>query len=326
MTGVSVIVSNLNGARYLPRLLESLESQRDIEVQTVVVDRRSSDASRDILRGHPNVVVVDEPPETGLVAGYAAGLAEAAHPLLFFCNEDIYLDRDCLAELAARIDTVGRVGAADPWQWTYDGATWIHGGVRFRKALWDFTSPYPFRRQNPIARLTGESRVPFGSAGAVLVDASMYAEIGGWDTTFFLDDEDVDFFLRAWQRDWHCITVPTARVFHAVGASNAQVAGRSRQPVSRRRYVSNRANVSIIAFKYFSPALAPLGLAMWLTTVAKDLLLLRRARVWLDVLALAEIVRRFPDVIRFRRANRRWNAARPGEMFFVASEFADDPV
>jgi len=37
-------------------------------------------------------------------------------------------------------------------------------------------------------------------AGAMMVDRSVYDEIGGWDASFFLDYEDVDFCIRAWQR------------------------------------------------------------------------------------------------------------------------------
>jgi GT2 family glycosyltransferase len=254
---------------------------------------------------------VREPPDSGLVAGYAAGVMHASHPLLFFCNEDLYLGPSCLRDLARSIDLDQRVAAADPWQWTYDGSEWIHGGVRFRRSMWDFNSPLPFRRHNFVAPLPDGARIPFGCAGAVMVHADVYKGIGGWDTSFFLDYEDVDFFLRAWQRGWVCVTVPSARIYHAVGASNDKVVGARPQSVSRRRYVANRSNVTVVALKHFSPRLATIGLAMWLITLLMDLLVLR------------DIRRRVPAILSFRRSNRVWNRAKPAERFFLAPEFAE---
>jgi GT2 family glycosyltransferase len=317
---ISVIVSNLNGARYLPRLLDALAAQRGVETEIIVVDRCSTDSSREILRRHPSVGVMQEPPETGLVAGYCAGARSASHPLLFFCNEDLYLERNCLRELASRIDLPNRIAACDPWQWTYDGESWIHGGIRFRRCVWHIYSPFPFRMFECTVPLLDGSCTAFGSAGAVMVHADAYRQIGGWDTSFFLDYEDIDLFLRAWQHDWRCATVPSAHVFHAVGASNGQVV--AAQPASRRRYVSHRSNVMVIAFKYFSPAVACVGLLNWIAALLVNVLLLRWRAARLDMVVLGAVARRLPGVLAFRRRSRRWNRAMPGERFFLDPQFS----
>jgi GT2 family glycosyltransferase len=313
---VSVVVSNMNGARYLPRLLETLLAQRGVELEIIVVDRNSSDASAEILARH-QVRVIHEPPESGLVAGYAAGAAHARNPLLFFCNEDLYLDQDCLRELASRIDLDRRVAAADPWQWTYDGESCAHRGTLLRRSPWHIYSPFPFRMYEAAVSLPDGTQIAWGCAGATMVHAAVYEELGGWDTSFFLDYEDVDFFLRAWQHDWKCVTVPSGRVFHAVGASNGQTIGRRRQPVSRRRYISHRSNVVVVAFKYFSPAVATLGVLNWAASLLVNVLLLRWRTVWLDLVVVGDLMRRLPAVLAFRRRNRRWNSAMPGERFFL---------
>jgi len=317
---VSVIVSNLNGARYLPRLLDSLEAQEGVEAQVIVVDRHSSDESMRLLEGRPGVRVIAEPPETGLVAGYAAGARQASHPLLFFCNEDLHLDRRCLGELASRIDLSRRIAACDPWQWTYDGERLIHAGIRFRRCLWHIYSPFPFRMFEATVPLHDGCATAFGSAGAVMVHAAAYAQLGGWDTSFFLDYEDIDLFLRAWQQGWRCVTVPSARVFHAVGASNDQVV--AAQPASRRRYVSHRSNVIVIALKYFSPAVAGVGALNWLASLCVNVALGRWGAVRLDMLVVREVARRLPAVLAFRRRSRPWNRAMPGERFFLDPRFS----
>lgn len=72
MHSVSVIISNFNGAKYLPRLFESLSTQRGVELEIIVVDRNSSDTSGSILAAHTEIQVIKHPPETGLVCAVAA--------------------------------------------------------------------------------------------------------------------------------------------------------------------------------------------------------------------------------------------------------------
>ncbi len=319
---ISVIVSNLNGERYLPKLLDSLLAQRDVETEIIVVDRHSTDASAEVLKRYPSVRVMHEPPESGLVAGYAVAVKEALHPLIFFCNEDLYLDENCLYELAKRMDLKSGIVACDPWQWTYDGTTWIRGGICFRRSPWHIYSPFPFRMHEATIPLMDGSPVPFGGAGAMLVHASVYKELGGWDTSFFLDYEDIDFFIRAWQRDWKCVTVPTAHTFHAVGSSNEHIIGARREKVGRRRYIAHRSNAIVVGLKYFSPPFLLLGVLNWMATVAANLLRCKWRNAWLDLLVPGEVARRLPAVVAFRRENRSWNRAKPGERYFLDPQFS----
>ncbi len=249
------------------------------------------------------------------------GAREATHKLLFFCNEDLYLGDQCLRKLASHVDLSKGIAACDPWQWTYDGADWIHGGIRFRPSPWHIYSPFPFRMHEFTVDLAEGSAIPFGCAGAVLLDADVYNELGGWDTSFFLDYEDIDLFLRAWQRSWRCVTVPSALVFHAVGAANDQLIGPRRQPVSQRRYVSHRTNVIVIALKYFSPLLSALGALNWVATFASNVLRRRWQHLRFDLVVVREVARRLPAILEFRRRNRGSNRSMPGERFFLDPRF-----
>lgn len=327
MTGppaVSVIVSNFNGAKYLPRLLDTLRAQRGVTTEIIIVDRNSTDESATILAAHPDVRVVQEPPESGLVTGYDVGVAHAAHDLLFFCNEDMWFDPDCLRLLAARIDLSAGVAAADPWQWTYDGQTLIHAGTRFRPARLELNCPHPLRRYDFTVPLPAGAEVPFGCAGAVLIHRSVYAAAGGWDRGFFLDHEDVDLFIRTWEQGWRCVTVPESKVYHAVNVSNAKTISGGRQRVGRRRYISGRSSLIILGVKHF-PSLAALVPALvWVGLVLKHAVTLRPTLLWWNLLAGREALRRMPAALRHRR--RRRVPGRSGGRFFVAPEFQAAPA
>jgi len=313
---ISVIISNFNGCRFLPRLLESLRAQRGVTLELIVVDRQSRDGSPEYLAAQTDVRVLGEPPESGLVTGYAVGAKVATGELLFFCNEDMWFEPDCLQLLAAGIDLPARIGSTDGWHRTYDDTAWLHLGVRFEARKWAINSPYPRVQTNFERELTAGSPVPYACAGAFLIHRDVYQELGGWDQSFFLDHEDTDLFLRAWQRGWKCITVPGARIHHAVNASNDNILPSLGTKVAFRRYVSQRANMLVIALKYFRwPALA-LAAVQWPVVLLINLLSGRWSHVWGDFCWLSEMVRRWPAAWAFRRANHSWNCRYPGERFF----------
>jgi GT2 family glycosyltransferase len=316
---ISVVVSNFNGAKFLPRLISSLKSQRDVETEIICVDRQSSDNSVAILSSHPEVRVISEPPESGLVSGYAVGIEAAKHELIFCCNEDMWFDPECLRLLASKIDLSRGIFAADPWQWTYDGATWIHGVTRFESVRFNFSCPYPFRAYRFTESINGNPITPFGCAGALLMNRQKYNEIGGWDRSFFLDHEDVDLFIRAWHRNLQCVSVPEAKVYHAVNASNDHTINRGRQRVGRRRYVSGKSSIILMAVKYFPWRYVWLQVLVFLAVFFKRVLLFRWGEARNQLAVISEVLQRWPASFRFRKQSGI--DTRRTKDFFTGSEF-----
>ncbi len=321
---ISVIVSNFNGLPYLPRLLASLRAQRDVVLEILVVDRESRDGSPAYLAGQADVRILSEPPQTGLVAGYQRGADVARGELLFFCNEDMWFAPDCLGRLAAAVDLEDRIGAADGWHWTYDESEWVHGGTRFQPARWAMNSPHPRRGTDFAVPLPTGSDTPFPCAGAFLIHRDVFRELGGWDLSYFLDHEDVDLFLRAWQRRWRCVSVPAAKVYHAISTANAHVLASTGRQVVRRRYVGQRANLVILALKYFRWRGVLTALAQWPAGMAANLVAGRWQRVRDDFKVPADVVRRAPAALAFRTANAPYNLRFPGEGFFCEPRFSRD--
>jgi len=317
---VSVIASNFNGERFLPKLLGTLRAQRCVTLEIIVVDRHSKDASMKILRQQPDITVVQVPPELGLVAGYAAGVLKAAFQNLFFCNEDMWFEPDCLHNLEKYISRERRIGIADPWQWDYEGTKLIHTGTQLLRK-WDPGSVLPTWKFVQSPCIAGGEVSAMACAGAMMIDRSVYQELGGWDTSFFLDFEDADLCIRAWQRGWRCVTVPEARVFHALGMSNANVLPAVRTTVGQRRYVSGSSNCIIVAAKYFRWRSVLLTVLARLDRFLRNSLKFRFKLALLDVQSLWLSVKRFPQALQFRRSNRLWSSNRPGEDFFLDPAF-----
>lgn len=321
MHNITAIISNMNGMKYLPRLLESLRAQIGVTVQIVVVDRLSCDNSLSYLTQQPDVYVVHEPPETGLVSGYDAGARYARHEFLFFCNEDMWFDPDCLLNLVIRIDMPAGIVAADPWQWTYGGESLIHGGTRFVVTKWNALCPFPFCRYYFTENVDAGEVVPFACAGAFLIHQEAYGAVGGWDTSFFLDHEDVDLFIRIWQCGQKCVSVPEARVYHAVGASNNHHIAALNTPVKKRRHISGLANISIIGIKYFTGWTRLYALLYPFLSILKEAIRFRPFMMVLSCLAAFEVFQRYSNANRFRKLWSFHNRLRPGQFFFQSLDF-----
>lgn len=268
---VSVVVSNFNGVGFLPRLLETLRNQAGVRVEIIVVDRHSTDGSRDWLERQRDVKLLFHPAETGLVSGYTLGYRSATYEHIFFCNEDMWLDSQCLRCLEGAIDLGKGQAVADPWQWSYDGAVRIHAVTRFERVPWNWNCPYPFRRYSFRCDGAAKTEIPFPCAGAFLIHRTPFEQVGRLDTRFFLDSEDVDLGLRLWKLGWKSVSVPDAKVYHAVGASNDQVLEQGKSTVCGRRYVSGRANIMMMQLKHLkTPFLPAVGL-WWSLEVLKML-------------------------------------------------------
>ena len=317
---VSVIANNFNGERFLPNLLSSLRAQRGVTLEIIVVDRHSTDKSLEILSQQSDITVVHVPPELGLAAGYAAGVLKAACGNLFFCNEDMWFDPDCLYNLEKLISRERRIGIADPWEWDYHGTKVTHMGTQLVRK-WDSGSVLPTWKFEQSPRIGSGELTAMACAGAMMIDRSVYEEIGGWDASFFLDYEDVDLCIRAWQRGWRCVTVPEARAFHAVGMSNANVLPAVGTTVGRRRYVLGSSNCIIVAAKYFRWRSVLLAVLARIDRFLRNSIKFRFKLACLDLESLWISIRRLPHALQFRRSNRVWSYNRPGEDFFLDPAF-----
>src|SRR3954471_10442870 len=86
---ISVIIPMKNAEAYVRAATESVLAQRDVELETIVVDDGSSDRSADVVRGigDPRVRVVPGP-QKGISAAFNAGLSVAKGEFLARCDAD----------------------------------------------------------------------------------------------------------------------------------------------------------------------------------------------------------------------------------------------
>lgn len=109
---ITVVIPTFNGARYLDSVLTAVESQRlDAEVEVMVVDSGSTDATLDIVAQHPGVRLMTIPNSEFSHGGTRAMAARASRgELIAYLTQDaIPLSGSWLAELSAPFSISDRV-------------------------------------------------------------------------------------------------------------------------------------------------------------------------------------------------------------------------
>ena len=217
---VSAIIVNHNRADLLPICLESILAQSYRRMEITVVDNGSTDESEAVVRRYP-VRWLPTGCNLGMGPAYNCGAQVAQGEYFLFLNEDIRLEHTCVANLVSVLEDDPDIFSADPIQVDWEGNRIVHFRAvlrppeSLREILRGVHIPLPplIRGYLPATEVVD---VPWGCGGSLMVRRTMFKTVGGWDSAFFIDFEDVDLCWRAWLRGWRSVMVPRARVWHKV--------------------------------------------------------------------------------------------------------------
>jgi GT2 family glycosyltransferase len=218
---VSVIIPNWNGAHHLPTCLDSLRAQTYSNVEVLVVDNASRDASLEVLARYPEVRVLALKENRGFTGACNAGLQAGRGELRVLLNNDTEADPAWLAEVVAAFRQHPEVGLVASKMRLFDRRDVFH-------TAGDYVTPDGLAHNRGIwERDTGQFDHPAyvfsACGGSAAYRATMLDAIGLLDEDFFFSFEDVDLAWRAQLAGWRCLFVPTALVYHKLKASGGGV-------------------------------------------------------------------------------------------------------
>jgi GT2 family glycosyltransferase len=228
-TGVSVIIASHNTRTHLQRCLSALGEAH----QLIVVDTASTDGSQRLVRRcFPHVHLIELDLNPGYGGALNEGMARARGTYLLLMNADAWPIADAVETLVQFVEGEPRAGVVGPRLLNPDGT--LQASVRGFPTLWRLATEYLFLRWlAPRSRVLNAfygSRFDHRSqrdaefvVGAVLfVRREVVIDIGGFDPSFFMFNEEVDFCYRARSAGWKVVFWPGAEFVHVGGASTAQ--------------------------------------------------------------------------------------------------------
>jgi GT2 family glycosyltransferase len=213
----SVIVPTLNGAHLLPECLDSLMQQSYVNLEIIVADGASTDATPSLLAtAYPTARLLRLRRNAGFSGNVNAGLRAARGEVLCLLNNDALAEPDWVAvceETLLRTPELGSVASKVLFseRTTINSAGDLFcrdGAARQRGA------------GQPDGEAWNEPGPVFGAmGGAAAYRRAMLADTGLLDEAFFMYLEDVDLAFRAQLLGWGCEYQPLARVYHRGSAT-----------------------------------------------------------------------------------------------------------
>jgi len=254
MRAIEVIIVNFNAGDALVRCVQSVLAQ-DVPVRLVVVDNASSDGSDALVSSRfgqlGNVCLVSRDTNPGFATAVNMAVRELEKPAsagsgkvaggqqpspdegryLLILNPDCELQPGALNALSRALDDDPRAALAGPM--VVDGAGQVMRGTLRRfpdpwRSLLTFTGAWRLGRWVPaFSGVEMSSELPGGTAvaeavsgAAMLVRKAEFLGVGCMDGAYGLHCEDLDLMYRLRQQGYHCLFVPSARVFHQQGVSS----------------------------------------------------------------------------------------------------------
>jgi GT2 family glycosyltransferase len=307
----SAVVVNYNGGDFNFTCIDSL--LRDPHIEVIVVDNASVDGSPDAIarRYGDRVALVRMTENTGFARGCNAGAAIASGPFLLFFNNDAVANPGMADTLRGALEDdpeIGVVGpvvldARDPDVIQYTGPTIDRWGFTYDSTTGARADSLPPQRVRECFYISG---------CALMIRASLFHELGGFDAGMFMFCEDVDLCWRARLAGLRVATIRDASCFHTGGgtAPIGKIGGvyrtsdfriREREKNTLRLMAVNLGTANLLKYvTFYYPfwiAEAVAGLALGRYWVVKAYL----AAFWCAMVQLPDTLRRRRTVQRSRR-------------------------
>ncbi len=298
---VAVVIPSWNSAGLLPRCLDSLADQ-GAELELMVVDNGSSDASLELLRerGVPHVSL---PRNVGFAAAVNLGAARTEAPAVLALNADTALEPGCVGQLAESLAADNGLGGVQPRILQLEDASErdVSTARLYSRGMALSADGRAFEEgageaQDSRSAAAGEI---FGVCGAAcLLRRQLFDALGGYDERYFAFYEDVDLNVRARIAGWRFAYVPEAVVWH-VGNASWSAEAPSPSAWNARLVARNRLATQA---KFVPPQALPRIAAVEAGALARAA---GQRRLWATLSGKLAALRWLPELLRERRRLRR---------------------
>ncbi|MBI5448686.1 MAG: glycosyltransferase family 2 protein [Gammaproteobacteria bacterium] len=187
MLEVSVIIVNFNTGDLIKNCLESVFSQKDINLEVIVVDNASHDQSVEIMRGYQDkVTLIYNQENVGFGRANNQGVRVAKGRYLFLFNPDAVLEgKMALAQMVEYMQSNPRFGLVGTQVIKGKG-----GGYSIPQVL------YPAQKYTSLSFSFLPGEIAWVIGASMMVRRDVFEQVKGFDEDFFLYGEEADLCFR----------------------------------------------------------------------------------------------------------------------------------
>jgi GT2 family glycosyltransferase len=218
---VSIIIVNYNGGEFVLNCVGSVLRSSYPFIEVLIVDNHSTDGSEASIQvnfmDEKRVKIIRNSKNSGYSAAINLAAQKASGDYLAILNNDIVPSPDWLSRPLELMERDQSIGALQPLLFFYDSPTVVNDAGHFIDKFGIVFS----RDSNSMgdASVSKEDEI-FGAAGAaIIVRRSVFEDLGGFDSDFFMLFEETDFCWRVWLSGYRVLLVPSSVVYHKARAS-----------------------------------------------------------------------------------------------------------
>jgi hypothetical protein len=215
---VIVLILSYNGIDLLTEAIDSYSKNNYENFRIIVIDNGSTDGTKEWVRKNfPEVTVLRTEINLGYSGGFNLGLRYAFYDCnadhVLITNNDVKADQNViksLVETAEKDETIGFVTGKVLF---YDHPEIIQTvGYYEDKIKW--IGGHLGGKEKDIGQFDEIAERPYSDDIFMLVKRSLYKEVGGYDTEFQFQGEQMDWQIRAKKAGYKIFYTPYAKIWH----------------------------------------------------------------------------------------------------------------
>jgi GT2 family glycosyltransferase len=217
MNGLTVIVPNYNGKKFLKNCFESIEKQNNI-LEVVIIDNGSDDGSVEFIKeNYPEYILIENRENLGFSKAVNQGIKRSNAEYCFLLNNDVELESDCTTNLLKCIEKDENIFAVASKMVQFKDRNMLDdAGDEYTILGWTKKVG-----EGKSSKLYTHNREIFSAcAGAALYRKKIFEVVGYFDENFFAYMEDVDLGYRAKIYGFKSVYCSDAVVYHHVSATS----------------------------------------------------------------------------------------------------------
>lgn len=233
---ISVIILNYNAKPFLSDCFSSIQMQKDLNIQVIMVDNKSTDDSVEYVKNNfPHVEIIRRNTPVGFSAGNNRGVNIAEAKTILFLNPDMkFRKADDLKKIVDKYYKINRIGVLScKVLLVANGKVDITSHRGFPTPWAALTYFIGLAKIFPKSKLFAQYLQSYkgydtahevDSVGGMfmLMDKQVGEEVGWWDEDYPLYGEDIDFCYRIKKSGYKVFYWPYVTVEHYKGASTGR--------------------------------------------------------------------------------------------------------
>jgi GT2 family glycosyltransferase len=256
---VCCVILTWNDIENLLECLESISRLTYPNLEIIVSDNGSTDGTAERLKqDFPKVTVLENKRNLFWAGGNNVGIEYALSrnaDYIFLLNNDIIIDPELVSELVKIGESDPNIGMLGPKIYYYDHDQTQERRIWYASArisLWRGTAAHIGIRAIDKGQYDEIRPTDYVTGCALMVKRKVIEDIGLIDPSYIAYGEDMDLCFRARKAGYKLMYVPTAVLWHKIGAYWGVVT---------KRKIKQKLRSQMIFFWRYSPKFA------WITTI-----------------------------------------------------------